>query len=159
MKRLTEGMIPMWTDLARASEEAHAKFTCAQWLDYPGSVDMEHARQQMKDLLKPWGVDKWRCIKKFDSDKQFRHTPLWTGGKSWNDFHGDARPDMPDTSGQIEMECDLYLTDYEPSFWTHCFPAWCHQHSLSHGSASSHEGMGVDRPWFYMVDMAWHTSI
>ena len=42
LKRLTEGMIPMWT--ARASEEARIKFTCDEWLDYPMSFHMEQAR-------------------------------------------------------------------------------------------------------------------
>ena len=124
LKCLTEGMIPMWT--ARASEEARIKFTCGEWQHYPGSSHMEQARQQMKDLLKPWGMDQWRCIEKFNSDEQFRHIPLWTGGKCWNDFHGDARPDMPPTNGRMVMECDIYLPDYDPSFW------------------SSQNGMGVD---------------
>ena len=51
LKRLTEGMIPMWTDLARASEEAHIKFTCAEWLDYPGSVDWSmHANKNERPI-------------------------------------------------------------------------------------------------------------
>ena len=135
---LMEGMLPRWFDAAHAMKEAHQKFVELDWMDWPTSDQMNQARQRMKDILKPWGIDKWRCIEKFDSDKQFPHMPLWTGGKCWNDFHGDARPDMPHTSGPMAMECDLYLTDYDPSFWTHCFPAWCHR------SASSQDGMGVD---------------
>ena len=140
---LTRGNRHIWTDLVHDNEDAHQKFG-HQWCLHT-SDGIHEARQHMRDLFSPWGVDKWRCVNNFTSDKQFLRMPLWDGGRCWEDFCGDARPDMPPPTSEMGV-CDLYLTDYDPHFWKQCFPAWCNQQHMNHGPAQARsiDGMGVD---------------
>ena len=80
--------------------------------------------------------------------------PLWKDGPCWEDFRGDARPDMPPQNGN--MECDLYLTGYDPHFWKSWFPSPCKvnrsgkgvysgsssSNNANHGSDSGSNGVG-----------------
>ena len=74
----------------------------------------------MEQLLQQFGIDKWRCIRQFESDEKFPDMKLWPDGKCWADFHGDTQPDMPMVNSY--QTCDLYLTDYDPHFWQQWFP-------------------------------------
>ena len=151
-------MIKKWKDLANAGTAARD-----QWVMYPTTSDFAAGRQQMNHILGKFGIDTWTCVKKFNRDPNFPRMPLWKDGPCWEDFRGDARPDMPPPDGN--MECDLYLTGYDPHFWKSWFPSPCKvkcsgkgvypgpdsSKSANHGSKVSGVDSGYDTEW-----LSWH---
>ena len=118
LKNATDGMIKKWKDLAKAGNGARAT-----WEPYAKASDFAAGRQQMNHVLSKFGIDTWTCVKTNNEDPNFPRMPLWKDGPCWEDFKGDARPDMPPPDGN--MECDVYLTGYDPHFWKNWFPPPC----------------------------------
>ena len=120
LRGMTDGMIVKWKALAMESWALHTKWAGQTWTAWPTAKDFDQGRKHMEQLLQRFGIDRWRCIRKFESDETFPDMKLWPDGKCWADFHGDTQPDMPMVIPY--QTCDLYLTDYDPHFWKQWFP-------------------------------------
>ena len=73
LEYLTRGMRHNWRVLVHDNEDAHHKFGHHWCLNT--SEGIYEARQHMRDLFSPWGVDKWRCVENFNHDEQFLRMP------------------------------------------------------------------------------------